>query len=443
MNGKMIQIRQIRQWLLAALIVLPAGLSAQQPQFSGFLQLDKRFNVGGDSLTTADFYNRFRLEMAAPLGDQLYTFSSVDFRFYDLPRVNSLAGLEDLNRQYPTELSLWEAYIDVYGLLFPNLDVRIGKQRLAWGTADKLNPTDNLNPDDFSDLVNFAEKVPTWAVKGSYYLGDFTLTGVWLPSFTPILLPRGGTSLFLGSEAAAFRDTLTLPAREPKNSMFAFKVSGSLGRWDYSLSYFNGYDDIPISRSFATTLDPLQTGGSAGRLELGFPEMQVIGVDFATEIAGFGLWGEGALFFPEKVISKISFGTVSSTVVELDDAPYFKFTLGGDYTFPGGVYLNGQWMHGFFTERGSDALHDYFFTSVEKKFFNDDIKITLGGGLEIAGWNNIGERFGYGVFPELAYQAIDNLEIVIGTFVAGGKPETLLGAWKDADQAYFRVKVNF
>ncbi|MDQ7054066.1 MAG: hypothetical protein Q9P14_14720 [candidate division KSB1 bacterium] len=110
-------------------------------------------------------------------GEKVYAFASLDVRFYDLPRVRSLTGLENLNRQYPTDLSVWEAYIDVYGFVLDNFDLRIGKQRLNWGTADRLNPTDNLNPDDFSDLVNFAEKVPTWAVKGSYYVGDFTLTG--------------------------------------------------------------------------------------------------------------------------------------------------------------------------------------------------------------------------------------------------------------------------
>ena len=140
-----ILLHKNRRWLLVLLWLLPAGASAQPP-FSGFLQLDKRFNAGGDIVTTADFYNRFRLEMAASLGEQLYTFSSVDFRFYDLPRINSPAGLEDLGAQYPTDLSLWEAYVDIYSFLFPSLDLRIGKQRLAWGTADKLNPTDNLNP---------------------------------------------------------------------------------------------------------------------------------------------------------------------------------------------------------------------------------------------------------------------------------------------------------
>ncbi|MFQ5799404.1 MAG: DUF1302 family protein, partial [Bacteroidota bacterium] len=373
--------------VLLLTLLMPIAVAAQQPKFSGFLRLDKRFNVGDDSLTIADFYNRLRLEMAVPLGEQLYVFCSLDFRFYDLPRVSSLAGLEDTNAEFPTELTLWEAYVDVYGFLFENLDLRVGKQRLAWGTADKLNPTDNINPDDFSDLVNFTDKIPTWAITGTYYLGNVTLTGVWLPSLTPILLPRSSASLFLGDQIASFQNNLTLPAQQPQNSMFAFKLGSRFGIWDYSLSYFKGYDDIPILRR--VNLENGTGPGFSGRLDLGFPKMQVVGVDFATELFGAGFWGEGALFFPEEVILQTTIGNVTSTNIEMDDKPYFKFTLGGDYTFPNGFYVNGQWMHGFFNERGSNMLHDYFFLELEKKFLRDKVKMTLTGAMEVASWHNI------------------------------------------------------
>lgn len=430
----------IARLFLAVTISIPIAVAAQ-PQFGGFLRLDKRFNVGGDSLTIADFYNRFRLEMSVPLGEQLYVFSSADFRFYDLTRLNSLAGLEDATQEFPTELTLWEAYIDIYRFLFENFDLRVGKQRLAWGTADKLNPTDNLNPDDFSDLVNFTDKIPTWAVKGSYYLGDVILTGVWLPSLTPILLPRNSASLFLGEQVASFQNNLTLPAQQPQNSLFAFKLGSRLGRWDYSLSYFNGYDDIPILRQTTISDGP---GGSPGQLGLGFPKMQVIGADFATELFGAGFWGEGAIFFPEKVVSQTIIGNVTSTNIELDNKPYFKFTLGGDYTFPNGFYANVQWMHGFFTERGSGTLHDYFFFELEKSFLRDEVKITLDGALEIADWDNIRVSYGYGVFPEVAYQAIDNLEMMLGAFIIiNSKSQTFFENWQSADQVYLSMKVDF
>jgi len=423
--------------MFAIFFFLFANGMGQQLRPGGFLQLDKRFNVGGDSIGIADFYNRFRMELGASLNEQLYVFSSVDIRFYDLPRVSNLKQLEDVNRQYPTDLTLWEAYADVYGFLLKNLDIRIGKQRISWGTADKLNPTDNLNPDDFSDLINFAEKIPTWAIKGDYYLGDFTLTGIWVPSLTPILLPRFGSQLFLGDLAPGLRDTLALPSPGLKRSMFAFKISGNLGKWDYSLSYFNGYDDIPVLSRFSL-------GNPVGaNLYMKFPKMQVLGADFATELAGVGFWGEGALFFPEKVIMKTVIGNSVENSVALDDKPYFKFTVGGDYTFPGGWYFNIQWMHGFFTERGNDFLHDYFIGKVDKNIFNDDVKVSLGGGLEIGNWDNVSNTYGYGIFPELVYQAIDNLELTLGAFIVEGQKQAVFGSWKNSDQAYLRMKINF
>ncbi len=424
----------IRKWLPLLLFLLPALAFAQDVRLDGFLQLDKRFNYGGGNVTMADFYNRFRLQVEASPGEQLYGFASADLRFYDFPRPNSLAGLEDLNQLFPAEASMWEVYVDVYGFLFPIFDLRIGKQRLSWGTADKLNPTDNLNPDDFSDLLSLGEKIPTWAVIGSLYLGDFVLTGVWLPSLTPALLPREGESPFLDGGASGLKDNLVLPAQRPENSMFAFKLEGSLGSLDFSLSYFNGYDDIPILRR--ANLD-------TGSLELGFPRLQVVGADLATELLGIGFWAEGAMFLAEKVVSQTISGAASYTAVELDDKLYFKFTIGADYTFPGGIYLNGQWMHGFFTERSSAGLNDYLFIRIEKKFFKDRIKIALGGGGEVDDWGAVDKSYGYGVFPELAYLAVDNLEIALGAFITGGERQTLLGSWQDAGQVYLRFKVNF
>jgi hypothetical protein len=444
--------------VLLSMLVTAQAAFAQQPQFHGFLRLDKRVRFGGDSLATEDFYNRFRIEMSTPLGDKLYTFVSLDFRFYDFPTANSLRGLEDLDQQYPTDLSVWEAYADLYSFLLDNFDLRIGKQRLAWGTADKLNPTDNLNPDDFSDLLNLAEKIPTWAIKGSAYLGDFTLIAVWLPGLEPVLLARNGSALFLGSGVGGFgngvqivslRDSLTLPSQRPGNSMLAFKLAGTLGGWDYSLSYFNGYDDLPILRQREMT----QVGSDgevqqfAASMNLGFPKMQVLGADFASELFGLGVWGEGALFFPEKVMTqtviRTDMDTETETEVALDDTPYFKFTLGADYTFPGGWYLNSQWMHGFFSERGGDNLHDYFVSRLEKSVFNDELEIALGGVLEVGRWSDLKQNYGYGLYPELTYQGIDNLELMIGAFLVDGKANTLFGSMNGIDQAYLRVKVSF
>ncbi len=403
-----------------------------QPDFSGFLELDKRFVTGGDSTYIDNFYNQFRLEMKAPVGSQLYLFSSLDFRFYDFPKTQSLIDLERMESQFPYDLSVWEAFIDVYGFLSEDLDIRVGKQRIAWGRADKLNPTDNLNPNDFSDLVNFTEMVPSWAFKGTWYFGNNRLTGVWLPGITPVLLPKNGANLFLG-DAGTFDDELQLPEQRPKNSMFAFRWDGSIEKWDYSLSYFNGYDDIPIPVKMSLTPpDPPQ-------VEMKFPRMQVIGADLVTEISGIGLWAEAGLFLPEEVEMVSEVNGISSRETQFEDEPYVKFTLGGDYTFSNGIYLNTQWMHGFFTERGAGELNNYFIVQLEKDYFNEDVLITLGNTLEVNEWSNLG----YGFSPELTYQAIDNFDAGIGAFLVWGEQGTLLDRWEDLDQIFVRFRIDF
>ncbi|MFV1979895.1 MAG: DUF1302 family protein [Rhodothermia bacterium] len=422
------------------LALLPVAVWSQA-RLSGFVSIDKRFDVGTENVLVADFYNRFRSELSAPLGEKLFLFSSLDLRFYDLPRVSSVVDLEDIESLFPTDLSLWEAYAELTGFLFDDLDVRVGKQRIAWGRADRFNPTDNLNPDDFSDLIDFGAKIPTWAIKATYYLGDLELTGVWLPSVIPILLPRGGTSLFLGIESTTIRDTLIVPSAEIKNSMFAFKVGGVFEGWDYSLSYFNGFDDLPA-------VSKVVVGGN-GRgptpeyMELVFPRLEVLGADLATDLGGIGFWGEAGVFWQEEIITRTYDGTGYSASVTLDDRPYVKYTVGGDYTFPGGFYVNGQLVHGFFTERGAGNLRDYLFAQVEKDILQDELQLILGGAFEVGNRSNISDSYGLGFFPAVTYKAIDNLEATLGAFFVGGGPSSLFGAWDSADQVYLRLKVYF
>ena len=59
-----------------------------------------------------------------------------------------------------------EAYLD---LSHGPLDLRIGKQIIAWGRADRINPTDNLTPRDYTLLVpdDDDQRLGTPAVKAT------------------------------------------------------------------------------------------------------------------------------------------------------------------------------------------------------------------------------------------------------------------------------------
>ena len=77
---------------------------------------------------------------------------------------------------------LREAYVD---LRWGRLDVRAGRQIIAWGRADGVNPTDNLSGQNLTLLVpdDVDRRLGTTAVRASYYLGGLSVTGVWLPEF--------------------------------------------------------------------------------------------------------------------------------------------------------------------------------------------------------------------------------------------------------------------
>ncbi|NOX97166.1 MAG: hypothetical protein GXO98_03715 [Nitrospirae bacterium] len=388
-------------------------------EMNGFLEIDKRFDIN-KGVSNGDTYGKLKLEAKANLSPDIFSLISLEFRYYDFPVLETLPSEGEVESNYPVDLRLGEAYIELDQFIWDNLDLKLGKQRIAWGAADEFNPTDNLNPDDFTDSLDFGAKVPTLALKGDYYLGDYTITGVWLPFFEPILLPRGGALSLLGQVP----DRIELPAKTLDKGMFALKISGMAFNLDYSLSYFKGFDDIPV-----------EFDNSDG-LEMSFPAMQVVGFDFAGEFRSLGFWGEMAMFFPEEV--------KSGTDVMLSNDSYLKHTFGVDYTFKNGIYLETQYVHGFFTERGRGNLHDYLIVSVDRKFLNDDLKLSLGGALEVKDIRgNIQDSYGTGLFPEISYRPTDNVELTLGAFLSDGKKGTLFGSWKDWDQVYFKMKVNF
>ena len=127
----------------------------------------------------------------------------------------------------------------------------------------------------------------------------------------------------------------------------------------------------------------------------------------------------------------------------LKDELYFKYTIGLDYTFEGGIYINAQYMHGFFHERGQENLEDYIIARIEKELFGEKLKAALNGGVEIKEFDDMKNNIGYIVVPELTLKPADSVEIALGAFLLDGKESTLFGQWKDQDQAYLKVKVDF
>ena len=422
-------------------------------KWSGYLQTDTRLNLKDDKGFS---WQEYRLDLKAevkPL-EKVHFYSEIWLRSWGFPDVQNSSDLMNKDKVSPWNLDLREAYVDLYGFLFDNLDIRIGRQRIAWGTGDKLNPTDNLNPYDLEDIWDFGRHLGSNGIKASYYLGDFTFEVVFIPIFTPAVMPRGDWASALSPPMELppeltlrnLTDTITMPGNNlEESSTLGIRVLKNLFNYDFSLSYVYGRDDLALAKK--TTFTPTEIPGEVDiAIELIYPKRHIIGADVAGSITDVGVWAEAAVFLPEKTImitdlSALGMGVQDS--IALDDKPYIKYVVGADYTFKNGIYINIQYLHGFIHERGRNNLEDYFMAGIEKKLFDEKLKITIFGGLEVKDFKEFENNYALILSPEIAYYPVDNAEVILGVRLIEGKDTTAFGRLTDKDEVYLKFKYSF
>ena len=137
-------------FLILLLVAISSVTNAQEEnklKLSGELLTDERFLLKSPN-DWAWNENRLTLRLDKKITDNSKFYSEVWLRNIGLPGINSSSDLYNKGIIDHYNLEVREAYVQLYGFLTKNLDVTIGRQLIVWGTADKLNPTDNLNPLD-------------------------------------------------------------------------------------------------------------------------------------------------------------------------------------------------------------------------------------------------------------------------------------------------------
>ena len=426
---------------------------------SGELLTDERFLLK-DKNDWAWNETRLTLNLNKRITGNSKFYSEVWLRNIGLPNITTSSDLYNKGIVDPYNLEIREAYVQIYGFLSKNLDVTFGRQRIAWGTADKLNPTDNLNPYDMEDILDFGRHRGSDAINLNYYFNnDFSMQGVFIPFFQPANMPVGifsgalnpGTDLPQGMVLKENTDTILMPRYNlSQSSISGLKLKGFVKGVDFSVSYVWGIDGLPLNTR--NTFIPVDTlGGININSQLSFSRTHIIGADLATSLGGIGFWAEAAVFIPEKNIVMSNDFSAFYPIPVIQDSlildktkPYVKFIVGGDYFFADGSYFNLQYMHGFIHERGNKDLNDYFFLQYEKKFFNDKLKVApIGGGFIVADWNEIKDNYALVYMPEIAYQATGNAEITLSAVIFDGKGNNLFANLKDYNMFMFKLKYSF
>lgn len=430
-------------------------------KLSGELLTDQRFLLK-DPNDWAWNENRLTLKLNKKIAGNSKFYSEVWLRNIGLPGIISSTDLYNKGIVDPYNLEVREAYVQLFGFLTKNLDVKIGRQRITWGTADKLNPTDNLNPYDLEDVLDFGRHRGSDAISLDYYFNsEFSLQGVFIPFFQPANMPVGiftnaltsSMELPQGMTLMGFTDQINMPRYNlAESSTAGLKFKGFAAGFDFSLSYVWGRDGMPIS-TFNTFTPVDAIGGISINSQLSFYRVHIFGTDMAGSIGGVGVWAEAAAFLPKNevimtndlsALYPMSPVPVTQDTTALEKKIYTKFILGADYNFANGVYLNFQYMHGFINERGRDALNDYFFVRLEKRFFEDNLKIApVGGGFIVSDWSDVGNNYAIVYIPEISYMATDNAEITLSAALFNGKGDNMFASMKDYNMMMFKLKYSF
>ena len=456
------------------LVLLPGIAKAQDSIVGQQVQEESRLKFSGELLTDERFLlkdknywawneNRLTLKLSKKTTGKSKFYGEVWLRNIGLPKITSSGDLYNKGIIDPYNLEIREAYVELYGFLLKNLDVTIGRQRVVWGTADKLNPTDNLNPPDMEDILDFGRRRGSDAITLNYYFNsDYSLQGIFIPFFQPANMPVGifsnvlnpGMKLEQGMTLKGYSDTLMMPKYNlGESSTAGLKFKGMVKGVDFSFSYIWGRDGLPFaSRNTFVPVDMM--GGIKINSQLSYARSHIIGADLATSIGGIGFWAEAALHIPAKdmiMTNDLSalyplspFPVIQDSILLDKSKPYVKFIIGGDYNFSDGSYLNIQYLHGFIHERGGKNLNDYLFMRYEKKFFNDKLKVApLGGAFIVTDWGNIKDNYAIAYIPQLSYNTTDDVEITLSAAIFGGKGDNMFANLKDYNMLIFKLKYSF
>lgn len=327
------------------------------------------------------------------------------------------------------DAELIEGYITIR---LPRADIVIGKQIVAWGRADSINPTDNLTPRDYTKLLPFEDdqRFGTAAIRLDTFLSDeLTIATFATPLFEPSRIPL----------PEPLQD---VPEDRPHRSLANSEVGVRLNRTgrdiDWSLSYYHGYSLLPSLQSDSTTPAVLR-----------YDAIDVIGADIASNLRQFGLRAEAAF---------VNTNDKDGTAHDIKN-PFFFAVAGVDRTFGDNLNVNfqlfGQWIRNFVPPEEVTDARTRINATQNAIMSNQLDRRTYGITSRIANtwWHrtlttevllvfNLTRHDSF-VRPLIRYAFSDRIAGAIGADVYRGAPDTFFGALHQNSTVFLELRYNF
>ena len=292
---------------------------------------------------------------------------------------------------------LWESekslgYLEVDRLWLDyyknDLQVTLGRQRVAWGTCWVWNPTDLFNPLNVLDF-DYEELPATDAIRLQYYTGPVTKL-----------------------------DVVYKPAKDPNNQILA--GLWSLNQWDYDFNFIAGMRYKKWLGGFSWVGDILDAG-------------------FRGEV----LVSQA----PNKPDTSIIYQLINQSSLSSTENPVVTLAFSGDYTFPNTFYIHTELLYNNIGKTANILLFQPeanklgLLTAARWSIYQElayDITPLLRGTL--FGIFNPNDK-SFVVIPSISYSIITNLDLFLICMIFEGDPLTEYGEY--GTSFYARIKYSF
>lgn len=434
--------------------------------------------------------NRLWLGGRLSLGDRVASRFKLEVRNRSSPTHKSADDLGDADRVQPIDIRLRQAWVEAYDALWQDsgIDVRIGAQRIVWGVGDGWSPTDRINPFDLEDPTRFDRRLAVPAALATWHLGEsVTLSGVWLPVFTPAVLPTDHFRLtdvadaddiidlepHIGGDAPDIGDITTVIDRPPRTLVdggsgairLAWQAPEPFG--DLAIGWLHGRDPVPqisgevVPISLRAANDPDAPRVADLTVHLRHPRFDMLAFEYrgpfpAPYLADHvSIWADVAQIFPSRTHAFISksrlddlerVGAIDSAPDEdvtgqvQDGEPYTQALAGLD-TELGDLYLNLQWFHGFLIERPPQELHDYAVLALRYPAVGGVVRFHMRSALELGDAQD--DELGWFTSARLSHRFADHLESALVVVWQDGRGGTTFRRFRNLSEARVEVGARF
>lgn len=334
------------------------------------------------------------------------------------------------NQRLPDEtgIELREAFMEYSA---EHWDLRMGRQIISWGKADGIRITDLICPADYTEFItrDFDDiRIPVNMIKTRYLSEWVHVEFLWLPAFSPTILPTGdnpwAVSQGLSEEFFALSEAQK-PELSLENSEVASRISFYLSGIDFAFSAFYTWSDIPVltraHQKDSVWLEPEYYRMTFYGAEMTLPWNQVV---LRTEAA----WYRDQRFVRKDVTGTFHILDQLKGLVGLDWYP------GNDWTFT--MQFAQDYILHYRKELEHKQRHSTATLRIAKKFLRQTLELSnmLYAGVQAGDF-----------YDQLAidYALTDALHLSGGLDVFGGKDSGEFGQYSDNTQFWCKGKYSF